>query len=387
MNVSNILNQAGALFRPAPAKADPAYWEVPTTGDIDTLQLKGNFIFRGWFTRTDNSLSSYKLDDLTLEAVFEGPTGHDGIEVMFADENYVGSYSTCGAGATTYIWQRNTGKLIAQMSSNRFFAQQGKTLLINTPVKQTDNQWPSIPGLWDLSEGRFVRYLENAKPTETFPFIEGDLIFVQQPKGVIGCWDRSSGAFVKNFGEEREAAKVRSIFVDQNVVIAYGKDAIRVWDRKSDQLLKTIHVEDHNHYVETINYKDDLLQINASEYTELWNIGKGERVYSFEGLQQLCSDHDSLFFANGRSEIEIRDKADGKLKVTLEGHPLHRPIDIKCASLGDKIVSSSKDGLKVWGKEEGSLLAVLSDKPIAGMVVNKRRVVVQEGEFLKMWDL
>ena len=260
-------------------------------------------------------------------------------------------------GATSYIWNRANGNLIAKPSSCLSFAQKDVTYVVQNYVEKEKDHWGFLPKLSELENGRLVGTLENADSLQGYPKIEGDHIYGGQKKGVIGCWNRYTGAFVRKIGEERESAKIQSLYVDPDIILAVEMEHIRVYNAKSGALIKSLAIpgaspNDEVPHGQVSTYKDDLLQIKSYEKMHLWNIKEERLLYSIVGMRHLDTDEESHLFANERAQIEVRNKWDGKLTATIEGHPAHRPIDMKCKSTGRHLVSSSKDGLKVWNKAQ-----------------------------------
>lgn len=387
MMISPTCNSSTPIYHTPSTPSLKPIAEIKTEGLYESLQVAGNSIIRGHSTHAKSFLTSYNADDLSTERMYEGPEGHDDIKVLFADENHIGSYSTCGAGATSYVWNRASGNLIKKTSSSLSFAKKEGSFVVQSYVEQ-NGKWRMLPSLLNLFDLSFVKTLENADSVLGRPVIEGDSIFCSQQKGIIGCWNRFTGAFVKNIGEERESAHIQSLYVDQNLTIAVESNAIRVSDTNSGKIIKAIVISPKERaYDQELTYKNDLLQIKSFQQMEVWNIKEEKLLYSLAGLQCLSSDEESHFFANERAQIEVRNQVDGRITATLEGHPAYRPIDIKCKSCGNLLVSSSRDGLKIWDKNQGKLIAVLTEEPIDGFVVKNKRIVAQAGNALKMWDL
>lgn len=389
------INQTSPVSSTAPV-SPRVVAEKKTEGAFESIHIAGNAIFRGYYTKDGNIckhfITSHNADDLSIERTFDGPESYDNISVHFVDENYLASISGCGAGAISYIWNRSNGNLIAKPFSSLRFAQKDISYVVETHVEKEKGNWGFLPRLWNLESGRFVGTLENADSLQGYPKIEGDTIFGGQKNGVIGCWDRYTGAFVRKIGEERESAKIQSLYVDPNLILAVEMEHIRVYDAKSGALIKSLTIpgaspNDEKASGQVSIYKDDLLEIKSYKKMQLWNLKEERLLYSIVEMRHLDTDEESHLFANVRAQIEVRNKWDGKLTATLEGHPAHRPIDMECKSSGRHLVSSSKDGLKVWNKAQGTLAVVLSEEPISGFVVKNERVTAQIGDTLKMWDL
>lgn len=390
-SVANPLYTASSSTAAAPGNRIPKLIaETPTVGIYDSLKINGNSVFRGHELDHDSSLISYSLNDLTQEAQYDGPYRHDDIILFFANDRYVASFTRYGLGNITYVWHRQNGQRITTIDCNRFYALSENTLVACSHTNNPNDPLEYLPALWDLSKGVLVRFLDNAKETNTFPVISGDCIFVQQPKGVIGCWNKADGAFLKNYGEEKNGVNIRAFYVDNFRLITIDEEGIYNWDRCTDQIVQSIPIFfPKNYHIENLEYKkeNDTLQINSNHRIDVWDLQIEERIFSLEGLRLCCKDETSFFFVNKKSGIEVRNRSNGELTALIEGHPAYDPHEINCQSMSDLVVSSSKDGLKVWDREKGGLISVLTDEPVKDMVVSQRRIIAQIGHFLKMWEL
>lgn len=411
MTSSTTFNTASPVFQANSVQAGSSSQQAPklivetaTEGDFESFDICGDTLFRGYSKReTVKSgdhhaityryyLTAYNADDLTAGRTYEGPDGHDDISLYFEDKNYIASISTCGVGATSYVWNKNSGELIAKVNSSASFAHKDNSLVVQVYVEKNKGEWEILPVLWDLSKGSSVGVLENGVWLKSDPKIEGDLIYGALEKGVIGCWNRFTGAFVKKIGEERQNARIQTLFVNPDNIIAVEIDTIRIFDTKTGACIKSIPKpgatpSDPVAFHEHVSINGDLLLLRSYLKMHLWNIKEERVVYAVIGDRWLTTDSDSHIFANERGEIEVRDIFDGKLKATLQGHPNQRAVDIVCKSAEKYLVSASKDGLKVWDKGQGTLVAVLSEEPVKGIEVKNRQLFAQVGNTLKTWDL
>ncbi|MEM7184451.1 MAG: hypothetical protein AAF518_26375, partial [Spirochaetota bacterium] len=272
------------------------------------------------------------------------------------------------------LWNTETGQLLhtlkEHLALSLVFSNDGKTLL--------SGSYDGTIRLWDVNSGRLVKTLTTGKyaigslalspdrrilaigKQNTSPLLKNHSIFLL---------DVATGRRVVVLRGHKDSVNGLAFTSDGNTLISASEDAsLRVWDRKTGNLLQVIQEE--NYPIDSLQLLSDKKTVASVSATgiKLWKKVQDNSQGTFKGHADaiyefvVTKDNSSLATLTMDGSIKLWDLQSGKVRHILKGYSNHYSTLRTFSSNGNVLASianvNSKFTFDLWNMKSKQKIQV-----------------------------
>jgi WD40 repeat protein/serine/threonine protein kinase len=273
---------------------------------------------------------------------------------------------------TIWIWDPFVGAiqtLQGEGGSSIAFSPDGKLIAAGSCTGQyidaRGTSYQCAVRLWDAVSGEMLTVLRGHQgEINSVSFSpDGARIASSASDGDVRIWDSATGACLLTL----PGSQYVSYSLDGKWLASGTEDTVRVWRTGSTNTHLVLPLPGEDRYLSGLTFSPDSRLLTACRDRELkvWETETGAVEFRYEAPESyphtLAFSPDSRRLALGRGDgvLVILDAQNGQLLETLTGHK--GSVDAVAYSPdGQRLVSRSKDGIRIWDVKSGKDLLNLS---------------------------
>jgi WD40 repeat protein len=286
-----------------------------------------------------------------------------------------------GCDNTIKIWDMDTGRLINTLTNPAYTsARIMRTVSVhgNLIISST---WDLSPGIWDSPIGTRELLKSNGYPQTAAWHCE--------------IWDSDTGRLIDTLTAYQY--NVRSVVIQDNLIIVGSCSTIRVIDVKTNQFIRaSANIQSHEMFNRSIAMHGTKIVSGECDHTiRIWDIETGQLTRTLTGhtgiATSVCIDKEHsnrIVSCSADLTIKIWDIDMGQVVHTLTGHTsVVESVEIH----NNKIISKSLDlTIRIWNLETSQLIHTLTGhtEAITSIAIHDNKIVSGSRDHtIRIWDM
>ena len=324
------------------------FWDVQTGKEIRTIAGHADGVSEVICSPDGELLASNGNDEMIH--LWNAHTG-EFIRTLKGNEDYISSISFSADSkmlalgerrGKIRIWDTRTGNLLRTITATT--TNDWVNTVLFSPTENTlvsNNLRDDVIQFWDVTKGERIKSIQSPQDT-TYNIVfspDGEtLANTDSDDGTIRFWDVATGSQLRTIDGYAEIFRCMTHSPVGNVLaIASGIKRLQLWDTKTSELIKTIHLYPHLfdrwHIVACCAFAPDGIRLACGEnnYNSVYilNTETGEKEQVFEGFKNdiacvaFSVDGNTLAIGDEEGNIYLWDITSGKNTKKLETKSSH----------------------------------------------------------------
>jgi WD40 repeat protein len=181
-------------------------------------------------------------------------------------------------------------------------------------------------------------------------------------EGTIRVWDLATGETLKILTGHTGYIQSLAVSADGKKIVSASRDkTIKVWDVETGAEVMTLRGDD---YVSSVAISPDgrrIVSVRGDKTIKVCDAETGEELKTLRGIGFFSSSAfspDGKRIVSGGIYLNVWDSVSGTELMTIHGHK-DWITSVSFSSDGKRIISVSRDSIKIWDAETGVEVATL----------------------------